>query len=136
MVVIFEINSRITIIRNELGLSRQAFGEAVGVSDSVIKNIDYNKTEPKPLLIDMICKSYNVNEEWLRTGEGEMFRQKSQEDIIIDAFGKLMAEDDNSFAKQFIAALAQLTPKEWEKVENFARKVSEFAKNTEKKEEE
>lgn len=136
MVVIFEINSRITIIRNELGLSRQAFGEAVGVSDSVIKNIDYNKTEPKPLLIDMICKSYNVSEEWLRTGEGEMFRQKSQEDIIIDAFGKLMAEDDNSFAKQFIAALAQLTPKEWEKVENFARKVSEFAKNTEKKEEE
>lgn len=123
MIIIFEINKRLRDLREELSLTRQAFGLPLGVSDSVIKNIEYNVTEPKPLLLDMICKTYNVNEEWLKEGTGEMFRQPSTEDVIIEAFAKLAMSDGNNFKKQFIAALAALDDEAWDALEAFARKI-------------
>lgn len=131
-----EINKRLFEARKALKLTRQSFGLPLGVSDSVIKNIEYNVTEPKPLLLDMICKTYNVNEDWLKNGTGEMFRKPSAEDVIIKAFANLTLSDGDHFKKQFIAALAELDEEAWEAVEAFAEKVvkkTAEAENAEKK---
>lgn len=67
------MNDRIKQLRTTLGLSREAFGESLGGSGSVIKNLEYEKTTPKPAFVKLICQTYNVNPLWLETGEGEMF---------------------------------------------------------------
>lgn len=127
-----EINSRIYDLRKHLGLSRRAFGEPLAASDSVIKNIENDSTDPKPAFIELICRTYNVNEQWLKTGEGEVFQEKSLDDEIIDAFGKLMMDDSNDFIKQFVVALAKLGPEEWKAIEKFAYSIVENRKETKK----
>lgn len=67
------IGYRIRIVRKSLKLSQDEFGKRLGVSRGVITNIEFNKTEPKPLFIDLLCREFNADENWLRTGEGEMF---------------------------------------------------------------
>ena len=67
------MNERIKQLRTALGLSRETFGGSLGSSGSVIKNLEYEKTTPKPAFVKLICQTYNVNPLWLETGEGEIF---------------------------------------------------------------
>lgn len=67
------MKSRIQAIRKALRLSQREFGERIGVSRDVISNIEYGRVHPKPLLLRHICELYNVNAQWLETGEGAMF---------------------------------------------------------------
>lgn len=71
-----EIYERIRFLRKEkLKMSQDAFGDRLGVSRSVIKNIELNvlaRPEQKLSLIKLICKEFNVSEKWLLDGEGPM----------------------------------------------------------------
>ena len=81
------IGERIEILRKDLSMSRRVFGERLGVSESVIVNIEYDRLkrpDQKEALYKLICKEFNVNEEWLRTGNGEMFIQLTRDQLITD----------------------------------------------------
>lgn len=67
------MHKRLKAVREALGLSQREFGEKLGVSRDVISNLEYNRVQPKELLLKHICQLYGVNEEWLKTGIGEMF---------------------------------------------------------------
>ncbi len=71
-----EVYERIRELRkNHLKLTQENFGEILGVNRSVIKNIELNvlaRPDQKEPLYKLICKTFNVNYEWLTTGEGEM----------------------------------------------------------------
>ena len=56
-----------------LKLSRAKFGKPIGMTDSEIKNIENGLTQLKEKTIPLICREYNVREEWLRTGQGGIF---------------------------------------------------------------
>lgn len=76
------INSRIKKIRIELKLSQTEFAKALGVTQPSLSDIEKGKTTNiDERNIKLICKEFNVNEEWLRTGEGEMFSYAA-DDII------------------------------------------------------
>lgn len=66
-------NDRIKLLRKELKVSQTRFGEMLGVSKSVIVNLELNRVELKDMMINLICKTFNVNPLWLTKGEGEMF---------------------------------------------------------------
>lgn len=83
------VNDRIKEIRKHLKLSQTVFGEKLGVGRGVIANLEMNITEPKELFIDLICNTFNVSHEWLKTGEGEMFT--ADHETIVD---KLIKEYD------------------------------------------
>lgn len=72
-----EMHERIKELRkNQLNLSQEAFGERLGVSRSVINNIERNvlaRPEQKLPLIRLMCKEFNVNEEWVLNGTEPMF---------------------------------------------------------------
>ena len=72
------MNGRIKELRRVLGLSQDEFGRRLGVTRGAVTNIELNKVEPKPLFIDLICREFKVNENWLRTGEGEMFKEETE----------------------------------------------------------
>ena len=118
-----DICNRIRILRESLHMTRAAFGKPVGATDSVIKNIEYGKTTPRDLLIDMICNAYSVSEKWLRTGEGDMLLTKTSEAELIAAFGELINLDDTDFKRKFISALARLDGPAWIAIEKFCREV-------------
>lgn len=123
-----EINARVKDLRkNTLKLSQVAFGERIGVSRSVIQNLDDNIVDisTKPLLIQQICKEYNVNRIWLETGEGEMFEDISRDEEIALRVGQILSEDDDSFKKQLIGVLTALDDDEWELLRKMAAKLLE-----------
>lgn len=114
------MNERIKKIRIELGLSQEEFGRRLGVTRGAVTNIELNKVEPKPLFIDLICREFNVDENWLRTGEGEMFRQQSRDEEMAALMGQLLADRPESFRRQLISVLLHFDPNgpEWQVLEN------------------
>ena len=69
------INERIKAVRKNSGLSQTAFAERLGTTRGVITNLEGEKTEPNEPFLRLICKEFNVSEEWLRTGEGNMLQK-------------------------------------------------------------
>ncbi len=70
------MGSRIKMVRESLQMSQREFGERLGVSRDVISNLEYERVQPKELLIRHICDLYNVNRTWMDSGEGPMFCQE------------------------------------------------------------
>jgi len=111
------MNERIKQIRKALNLSQDDFGKKLGVTRGVITNIELNKTEPKPLFIKLICETFEVNEDWVVNGTGEMFVQKSRSDAIADFLADVLKEEDDSFKRRFVEMLASLSVEEWKLLE-------------------
>lgn len=78
------MNERIRYIRETLNLSRASFGQRLGVSGDVINNLERGRVEIKEPMVKLICTIFGVREEWLRTGEGEMY--SSAELFSLDRF--------------------------------------------------
>lgn len=101
------VKNRILHLRKTaLNLSRAKFGEAIGMSDSEIKNIENGVTQLKENKIPLICNAYNVNEEWLRTGNGEMFLPKTRGQEIGEIV-KAAAQHDPEEATKFFTSLLE-----------------------------
>ena len=66
-------NERVNIIRKEAKLTMEKFGERLGVTKSSISNIEAGRHTLTDQMIKAICREFNVNEEWLRDGIGEMY---------------------------------------------------------------
>lgn len=112
------MNTRIKEIRNALNLTQTEFGERIGFSRPMVANLEgAGRAEVKDHAIHLICKEYNVNEDWLRTGEGEMFLEKTLDEEIATFIGRIQMDDTNNFKKRFISALSKLDEDEWEVLE-------------------
>lgn len=66
------MNERIKEVRKSLGLTQNEFGEKLGVRGNTITNYESNSRKPSNAIISAICREFQINEAWLRTGEGEM----------------------------------------------------------------
>ena len=67
------MEERIKKIRRMLDLTQQEFASRIGIKRNTIANYEAGRNEPIDSVISLICREFNVNEKWLRTGEGEMF---------------------------------------------------------------
>ena len=67
------MNERILELRKSLNLSQTDFGEQIGMKTSSISDIENNRVQISDRTIIAICSKFNVNEEWLKTGNGNMF---------------------------------------------------------------
>lgn len=117
-----EMKDRIKKIRKELDLTQQGFAEKIGTTANVLTNYETGRRNPSASVINNICKTFDVNETWLRTGEGEMFVQRTRNQIITDFLGDLIVENA-TFKKRLIEALAELDERDWEALEKLATKL-------------
>lgn len=123
------IGNRIELIRKNNNLSRRAFGEMFGVSESVIVNVEYDRLkrpEQKEALYKLICQEFDINEEWLRTGQGAIKVELSKEDYIIDFVSRILKAKDDSFKKRYISMLSRLDESGWEALERVATAMQQL----------
>lgn len=72
------MNARIKELRTALGLTLDAFGERIGMGKSSVSKIEKGINGTTDQTIKSICREFNVSEEWLRTGTGNMFHQDTE----------------------------------------------------------
>lgn len=122
------IYNRIKLVRKESGLTQQAFAVKLGLKQNTIATYEMGKTMPSDRTISDICREFGVDEVWLRTGEGEMFRAESVDKELARLVGELMADKPGSFKQRVVAALLRCSDDEWGV---FRRVLDEIEKDTE-----
>lgn len=119
------LSDRVRSVRKSANLSMRAFGESIGVSVDVIKNLEYNRVAvPSEIVLRSICEKYGINRVWLDTGEGDMFPEPADEDVqLIDVLAKLTASEENPRKKRMISTFcrfaADLSDSEIDKMKDF-----------------
>lgn len=111
-------------LRKRLDLTQQEFAEKIGISRGNIAAYEVGKNAPSDAVISLICREFNVNEEWLRTGEGEIFVALTKKQIITDFMCDLIIGEEASFKHRLIEALAKLSPEDWEVLEKIAESIT------------
>ena len=115
------MNERIRELRKSLGLTLEKFGAPLGVGKTAISKIENGDRGVTDQMIKSICREYNVNEEWLVNGTGEMFSEVDREDQIMRWAASVLKEDSASFRKRFVAMLSSLRDDDWIFLEEKAR---------------
>ena len=118
------MNERIKQVRKALDLNQTEFGEKIGVTQGAIAAYESGKRTPIDAAVRSICKTWSVNETWLRTGEGEMFIQISRDQEIMDFVADTMQDDKDNFRRRFLLALSRLPEERWADIEDFARQIT------------
>lgn len=67
------MNERVKELRKALGLTMEKFGDRLGVHKTAIQKIENGTNNLTDQMLKLICREFSVNEDWLRTGSGEMF---------------------------------------------------------------
>lgn len=119
-----EIKDRIKLIRKEKKLTQVEFGDVIGVKGNTVTNYETGLRNPTDAVIKSICREFNVSEEWLKTGEGEMFLPLDRQDQIANLAATLFKGEKDSFKERLILALAGLDESEWELLEKIAEKIA------------
>lgn len=108
------MNERIKAIRKHklVNLSQEAFGQRIGITKTAISKIESGNANPSEQTLLSICREFNVSEEWLRTGNGEMFNPMSEDEELDLYVGRISGGADE-FKKNLIKTLCKLSEDEW-----------------------
>lgn len=119
------MNQRIKKIRKYLKLNQTDFGKLCGKTQAAITKYETGRVMPDDAFIKLICMKFNVNEKWLRTGEGEMF--SNNEDTIFKAFAEKyhLSEAEQELAKYCLS----LTSEQRAEILNYVRQISKILLN-------
>lgn len=118
------INNRIKEIRQSKGLTQSQFSEIIGLSRNYIALIEIGERVPSDRTISDICREFNVNEEWLRTGEGEMFKPKSRNEELQE-FLLRSVDDPSGIQVKLLSVMARLSTDQWELLRDIALQIAE-----------
>ena len=115
------LKNRIKKVRTDSKLSMEKFGERIGITKSSVSLLESGKNNPSAQTLKLICKEFNINYDWLVTGEGNQ-----EKDIDID-FGDMCADIgiNDPKAREAIAKYYELSPEDkklwWDFMERFMK---------------
>lgn len=118
------MGDRLKQLRKALQLTQQEFADKIGVSRNNIATYETDKSRPGEAVITLIVRAFNVNEVWLRTGDGEMFTPVTRDEEIAQ-FAAAVITDDGSFRQRFVAMLTRLDVDDWAVLEKMALMMAE-----------
>lgn len=122
------MNKRISQIRKMSGLNQQSFAEKIGLTKNFVSLMETGNRVPSDRTISDICREFNINESWLRTGEGEMVKPVNRDAEIASFMGDVMRGESDDFRRRLVAVLAKLDASEWELLEKMALKLADECK--------
>ena len=104
-------NERVKYLRTTLNINQEQLGKAIGISKSGISAIENGTRNVTEKHIKLISNAYNISEEWLRSGTGEMFEQLTEQEKIMKYTAYLLKDTESSIAesiKNLIVTYQQL----------------------------
>ena len=101
------MHTRINEIVKVSKLTKTDFAKRLGISQPYLSQICAGQKTPSDRTISDICREFNVNREWLETGAGKPFQEKSRDEEIAEIIGKIVYGDESSKAT-IIRALCKL----------------------------
>lgn len=121
------INERVKLVRKDLNLTMEKFGEQIGLKKAAVSVIENGKCSVTEANIRSICREFNVDYTWLTTGTGKMYVDTDQ-----SFFNKidLIMTGENEFHKNLIKYAVNLDIKELETIQNM---INEFLEMNKKK---
>ncbi len=105
------MDERLKEIRKALNLTQEEFGKKLGVSRGVIVNMELHRAEIKPLFIEHLCSIFNVNEDWLYSGTGDMFIVNDQNTKEAVRLFRQLTPDFQQYALSQIRGLLEMQNK-------------------------
>lgn len=120
------LNEKIKEIRKKLDLTQQKFADRLGVKRNTIAMYEMGKTVPSDQTVKSICREFNVNEEWLRNDNGEMFKAAPTDVLDQLAYKYHLSEADYVMVEKFVT----MRPEARRTLFDYMQKVSSaFANN-------
>ena len=130
------MKDRIRAIRKHFGLNQTEFGAEINMKRGTVAGYETGSRVPLDVVIQAICTRFNVDEHWLRTGEGEMFRPQTEREELHMLFAQFMAGDDDPdlqrFKEALFTVLLRTTKDEWRILEAKAREFMDLYQGEEK----
>lgn len=123
------MNERIKTLRLELSLTQSEFGEKLGISQNYVWMIEKGDRVPSDRTVADICRVFGVNEDWLRTGQGEKYLRLSRKETVAAYVGKILGGKVTPLEETLIEFMAETSPQEWEEL---ARIINRFTEKMEK----
>lgn len=124
------MKERIREIRKALKLTQVEFGEKIGVKGNTVTNYETGLRNPTDAVLLSICREFNVNEMWLRTGEGDMFQIPDDKDAAL--ISEVLENPDDKFYQMLlnmVRTYKQLSPESKKVAEDFIDQLFENSKN-------
>ena len=119
------MKDRIKALRKSLGITQAKFAEDLGVSLMAVQKWEMGHNNPSGAMIQLLASKYGVSEEWLRTGDGEMYAPKSREQELTEFVADLCSDDAPEFRRRLISVLARLDDDGWAVLEKIADALTE-----------
>lgn len=119
------MNKRIALIRKESGLNQQDFADKIGLTKNYVSLMETGARNPSDRTISDICREFNVNPDWLRTGDGAMYIPAPEEDTAY--INDLLSEYDNPFyetIKAILRTYAESSPEDQKALKSFAQRFA------------
>ena len=117
------IGERIKKVRRSVDLTQQKFGERLGIKPNSVSLIESGDRNPSDQVILAICREFNIREEWLRNGGGDMFIQVTRDERIAAWVGETLSTESDTFQKRFISMLSKLSESDWEVLERMVEEM-------------
>lgn len=115
------MHTRICEVVKHSGMSKTDFAKAIGLSQPYLSQLCAGQKTPSDRTISDICREFGCDEVWLRTGEGQPFRQETRQEQIM-RFAVRTVKGSDEFRKALVAMLADLTDDEWDGLRQVAEK--------------
>ena len=123
------MNNRIREVRKHNKLTQSEFANRLNVSQNYIYMIEKGDRQPSDRTISDICREFNVNEEYLQTGEGKMFKELPEEDEVADIVSGLLEDGRNNpfyeIILEIILTYRELSPKSQEVLRDTSARLLE-----------
>ena len=119
------MNERIKQVRLSAKLSQTEFAEKILVSRSAVCKMESGENSPSEQTVKLICQEFNVNGDWLRNGNGEMFVELSKDEQISAMLGEIQRLGDENFKYRLVSALCKLSESDWTALENLVDMISD-----------
>ena len=119
-----KLKDRIKALRERLEKSQDEFGKDIGLTRNYISLIENGQRNLSDQSIKVLCSLYNVNEKWLRTGNGEMFVPETKDEQISKMLADVLKCEDSDFKKRLIVALSKMDNAGWDSLEKFIDSIA------------
>lgn len=122
------MNQRVKAVRKDQKMTQVEFGKKLRLSKNYLSNIETGLYPISDKFIDEMCHTFHVNENWLRTGDGDMYMEMTKEEKIADIAARMYKDDGSEYRQILIEAVMEVPVENLKACVEFFQTVAEMCK--------